>query len=1236
MFKEIFSFELKQWFKRPAAYIYFFLFFLIAFLIGALTAGLFGGTSRDTNTYINSATAISGLFTSFNSNFLFGFITLIVVVAIMGNAVNKDFQYNSHALFFTKPIQKSQYIFGRFLASFFVTIFCVFGVLLGLMLVHLLAPNDNGQIGPFSIRNYLMPFLIFSVINTLFLSALFFSLVTFTRNMTAGYVSSLVLIVLVGVTNSLTKDLENKTIGALLDPFGSKALRFATEYWTPAERNTNMIPLSGSLLANRLLWMGIGILLFLVTYFRFEFTQFLNPLRLFGRKPKEEKSAVSKPVISIAHILKPKQDFSTAYSWKQYIFLTNFEFMKFVKSVFFPIIIGLSVLLTALVISASGLIYGTETYPLTYQMLEFSGGLFSFFMLIMIVFYSGITVWREKEHKVDELVGASPVKTWVLFLSKFSALCLLCIATLLGSMLTGICIQAWKGYYNFEIALYIKALYGYLFMSFILTSALAAALQVFVNNKFIGYVIMVLISIALPLVLNLGFKLNNPLVDFNSDGSLLPYSDMNGYANNFTQFAYFKLYWIGFILILLSYAFAIYNRGKEKQYSMRMKMAKRSFNGLSKALFIVGTILFLGVGGFIYYNIRVLNPFVSEKQRTKEQVRYERDYSKLLKTPQPRIVESNVVMDIFPDASGYVATGYYYLKNKTKAPISKIYIQMYSEAKVTKMNFDKEFTQFLNDTSVAFRGYELKIPLAPGDSVKFNYVLSEFPKGKVNDSQSTQVVNNGSFINSSILPHIGYAEDFEISDNSERTKKGLKTKERMASLLDSSAYGNNYISNDADWIRFQTVVSTNPDQIAIAPGYLQKEWQQNGRKYYHYKMDAPILNFYSWLSAKYTIKKEIWINPYEKGKDVAIEIYHHSGHPYNVDDMIRGVKKSLDYYVKNFSPYQHKQVRIIEFPRYATFAQSFPNTIPFSESIGFIAKVDRNNPEDVDYPFYVTAHEVAHQWWAHQVIGANVQGSTLMSETMSQYSALMVMEKEYGPHMMHKFLKYEMNNYLRGRVTENKKELPLLLSENQQYLHYNKGSVVMYALKDYIGEDSLNKAMRNYIEKVAYQEPPYTTSLEFIDEIRKVTPDSMKYIINDLFETITVYENKVSAFSVTPIVGGKYKVKMEVSAKKFQSDSVGKQQEIKINDWVDIAVFGKRDPDDKRPEVPLFIKKVKLNKASQTFEFILDKAPERGGIDPYHKLIDRDPDDNIQKQGVFSTPSKNKDEGRVVKVKIGG
>lgn len=329
----------------------------------------------------------------------------------------------------------------------------------------------------------------------------------------------------------------------------------------------------------------------------------------------------------------------------------------------------------------------------------------------------------------------------------------------------------------------------------------------------------------------------------------------------------------------------------------------------------------------------------------------------------------------------------------------------------------------------------------------------------------------------------------------------------MAATDDMNARKNTYISEDADWITFETTVSTDEDQIAIAPGYLQKEWVKDGRKYYHYKMDSKMLNFYAFNSARYEVKRDKW-------KDINLEIYYLKGHEYNLDRMMEAMKRSLAYYSENFSPYQHKQVRIIEFPNtMGSFAQSFANTIPFSEAIGFIAQVDEDNPDAVDYPFSVISHEVAHQWWAHQVIGANVKGATLMSESLSEYSSLKVLEHKYGKFQMRKFLKDALNQYLTGRTREWKEENPLMYNENQQYIHYNKGSLVLYAMSDYLGEKNFNNILKGYVNEVAFQEAPYTNSIEFVDHIRRATPDSLQYLIKDMFETITLYDNKVKSVS---------------------------------------------------------------------------------------------------------------------------
>lgn len=1210
MFKEIFAFEIKLWLKRPAYYIYLVIFFGLAFLIGAALSGLFGGATVDTNSHINSATSIGEIFTSFNSDYLLGLITLLITVALMAGAVQKDFQFNCFSFYFTKPISKFGYLMGRFTASFLLTLVLFIALVAGIWLALVLGPNDNGQLGEFKFMNFLQPFLIFVVPNVFLMGAVFFSLVTFTRNMVSGYVGSLVFIVTAGIARSITSEIENKTLGALLDPFGQLALGFVTDYWTPAESNTRMVPFTSYILYNRLLWIAVAFGLLSLTYFRFSFNQFLNPVSFFKRRQKETTSQPSKIIQSIGHLPKVTQSFNSALIRQQISFLTRFEFRKITRSVFFYIILGLSILLTALISQFSGLIYGTETYPLTYMQIESSGGVFRFFLLILVIFYSGIVIWRERDSKVDELVGASPISNSTLFISKFLSLLFLCLSVYVTCIITCIGIQTYAGYYNYELGLYIQELIGLKTLSMITTIALAMSLQVFFRNRYLAYFTMVIITLGIPLIYR-AMSVNNDLITFNSSGDQMAYSDMNGHGHTLGGFFIYKSYWIGFMLIITTIAVLMYQRGKETGFVTRFKNGKKRLRRSYILSMVIGSLMFLGCGSVIYYNTRVLNPEKTEKQIEKLQAEFEKKYKKYETEPQPRIVESNVNVDIFPDELSCKMNGFYYLKNKTKQPVSKIFINISMEATINEFKFSVASNQFLKDKETGFYGYQLSKDLAPGDSIKFNYNIEYTPKNFLIKKEQSEVVYNGSFFNSRMLPTIGYDKEEELSENSARKRYKLAPKPRMASINDSTAYNNTYISHDADWIRFECVVSTKEGQIAIAPGYLQKEWKNGNRHYFNYKMDAPILNFYAFLSASYETRKDVWVNPLNSANKVNIEIYYQKGHEYNIDKMITGVKKSLDYYTKNFSPYQHKQVRILEFPRYATFAQSFPNTIPFSEGIGFIAKLDEKNPDQVDYPFYVTAHEVAHQWWAHQVIGANVQGCTLMSETMSQYSALMVMEKEYGQAAMSKFLKYEMNTYLQGRSREGKKEVPLMFCENQQYIHYNKGSLVMYALKDYIGEDSLNSALRKYIKKVGFQEPPFTTALEFYDCIKKATPDSLKETVKDLFERIVVFENSVDDWSYTKTADGKFKVTATIICNKTSSDTIGKGKEIAPSDWMDIGVFSKNEKDQKRLGENIFMQKFKFTGNRQKIEFIVSKEPFMLGVDPYGKLIDKDTGNNI-------------------------
>ena len=466
-------------------------------------------------------------------------------------------------------------------------------------------------------------------------------------------------------------------------------------------------------------------------------------------------------------------------------------------------------------------------------------------------------------------------------------------------------------------------------------------------------------------------------------------------------------------------------------------------------------------------------------------------------------------------------------------------------------------------------------------------------------------------MNNDFFPTFGYNLQYELTSDKYRKEYDLPVKEYTAPPQnDKWGLRNLLFNDDADYVTFEGTVSTAPDQIAIMPGYLQKEWEENGRKYYHYKMEGEMDYFFNASSARYDIHKEDWTG--KNGEKVVIEIFHHPDHPYNVKRFAKAVRHSLDYFSENYGPYQYRQMRIIEFPRYQSFAQSFPNTVPYAESFGWTG--DFSDPEDLDYAYMVTSHEVAHQWWGHQITPSATRGANQISESMAEYSSLMVMKKEYGVDAMQDFLKRELDSYLRGRAGENKFEKTLLGNDTQAYVWYRKGGSVLYALQDYIGENQLNLGFKKFIDSAAFRpHAPFATSNEWYGYIKEVTPDSLQYFLEDSFEKITLYTNKVNEATFKKLDNDSYEIKLTVESEKNYYDGNGKDLGAPDQpNLLDIAVF-QNDTiiNGKTKKVPLILEKKWIKPGTSTFTFITSKKPFKAGIDPYNKMIDRIPDDNL-------------------------
>ncbi|MBR7747634.1 ABC transporter permease/M1 family aminopeptidase [Undibacterium baiyunense] len=1189
MWLEFFKFDLRFQLRQP-------LLWVIALIFGALA---FGAASSDAITVGGAVGNVNRNAPTVIAQFLgvFSVLSMFVVTIFIAGAVLRDAEIGISDMLFATPMRKHDYLIGRFLAGLVACLLIFLFVVLGLLVGPYMPWVDVARVGGFSVQPFIWGLLIFVVPNLLFIGALLMLLAATTRSMMMVYVGVIGFFVLWVVAGSFTRDINNEWIPVLLDPFGLRAFGRMTRYFSTAESNTILPTLNGYLMVNRLLWSIIGFGLLAMTLVLFKPQRAGTGRRWFGKvKTAKPNQVIAQQLVKV-NLPKATQHKGSVTAWTQFWAILRFDMKAVFKSVPFLVMLLFGLVNFFGSASQSNVMFGTTVYPVTTNMLNIMAGSFNFMLIIIVTFYAGELIFRERQVKIADVVDAMPVPNWVPMLAKATALSAVILSFLSAGALAGMLMQVIKGGAPIELVLYVKGvLIGA--SGFILLGLLALALQVLTNNKFIGYLVMILVLISQIVFGSL--DLDHNLYNF-AGASATPYSDMNGYGHFLTGWSWFTLYWSLFTLALLIVAQAFWVRGLSQEWRIRVRLAIAKLNSKAGLALAMSLAAFAITGGWIFYNTNVLNQYQTKSAALDENAEYEKKYKQYKGFPHPKLTDVKANVDIYPEQRKLVINGHYVLQNKSSLPQDTLHIQLNTRVKTVWKNLP-EHQLVLDDKKLGFSIIKLKQALAAGDRLALDFVITVENPGFTNSGAANTVNLNGTFFNNrEFFPQFGYASDIEMRDRNERRKRGLGEPERMPKLEDESARAYHALGSEADWINFETVISTSSDQIAMAPGYLQKTWEDQGRRYFQYKMDRPMMPFFAFLSARWEVKKGDW-------KGMPIEIYYDKKHAYNVDRMIESTKKSLDYFTANFTPFQHQQVRILEFPRYASFAQSFANTIPYSEAIGFIA--DLRDKDDIDYVFYVTAHEMAHQWWGHQVIGANMQGSTVLMESLSQYFALMVMEKEYGRDKMRRFLKYELDNYLRGRGGELIEEQPLARVENQQYIHYNKGSLIFYRLRDEIGEEALNRALKRFLQDKAYQQAPYTTTKELLAYIREEAPQDKHALITDMFEKIVFYDNRVTEAKAVKRADGQWDVTMKLHLAKIEVDGKGKETARAYDEAVEIAIFSRAAGAKEKDEKVLFIEKRVVPANASNLTITVRDKPFEVGVDPYNKLIDRVSKDN--------------------------
>jgi ABC-2 type transport system permease protein len=1124
-------------------------------------------------------------------------VFMFVTTSFVANAVLRDDETGFGPIIRSTGITRFEYVMGRFLGAFAIAALCMLVVPLATLLGSVMPWAPPAQIGPNRLVDHLYGYFLLALPNLFIHAAVFFALATITRSMMTAYLGVISFVSGFFMLRDAFSDRpELQTAIAAAEPFAGRALSDAVRYWTVAERNVMLPELTGALLYNRLLWVGIAglCLAFACATYRFA-DQGMSRRERKRLKLVQPSSAEAGRAVEATALPAPEHGRRAlrALLWMR----TRFEARQVILSPAFAVVMawGLYTTFFALLMRDD---IGRPTYPTTLTLIPHIEDAFGVMLLVVAIFYAGELVWRERDRRVHEIVDATPLPSWAYVVPKTLAMALVLMAVVLTNVAASVLFQLSAGFTEVELGKYLLWYVLPATWDMLLLAALAVFVQALSPHKTIGWAVMVVFLIWQ----QLNKAIDHNLLNYGASPGM-PLSDMNG-AGSFWWGAWtVRLYWGAFAVLLLLAAHLLWRRGTEIRLRPRLAAARRRLTGAAGWVAGAALVAFAGTGAYAFYNTNVLNEYRSPLAGLARQAAFEKKYWKHRGLPQPTVADMTVSIDLYPEERRAVTRGRYRLRNLTPRPITEIHVRLlYDDLELTRAAIAGA-RQVLDDGELDYHIYRLDSPMGPGEERVLTFETRRWHRGFRNGAPNTRLVENGTFLNNhELTPVIGMSRAGTLEDAAARRLFGLPERGGRAKLEDLSATAN--AADLGGWVTADITLSTTADQTPIAPGRQVSDVLRGGRRIARFMSEAPIRDRFSVQSARYAEK-------HRRHAGVDLAVYYHPPHAWNVDRMLDALAASLDYYQASFGPYPFDHVRILEYPGYANFAQAFAGTVPYSETYGFIA--DFQEPETIDHVTATTAHELAHQWWAHQVTAADMEGSMVLSETLANYSALMMLRKLRGEDEMRRALKFTLDRYLGWRAAGSVDEPPLVRVETENWIGYQKGALAMFLVQERLGEDAVNRALRNLLRRYRFKGAPYPRSIDLVEALRaEARTTEEQNLITDLFERVTLYDLKVAEPTAVRRADGKWDVTVPVEAKKLYVDGKGAETETPLAERIEVGLFTAepgRDAFDKSNVV--LMERHPIRSGRQVLKFVTDRKPTYAGVDPYNFYIDRNSADNV-------------------------
>lgn len=1081
MFGFLFRFEVKQHLKKTFTWI----FLALMVVQGSYYMHHSGEYYSADKTYANAPAIVYTVLAAM------GYLGFVVAAIFGGMVLGKDVDYKTASILYTTRVQEKTFFLARYLGSFSVLALLYAGYVIGIVLYSYL-PIPN--LGPFSWIDLLRGTVLLFLPNALVIYTLCFSISVIFRNNKLAYGIALLCMLLMIFAETT---FESNQYTVLADPTAFSVLHHMLDHLSPAEKNNFSPAFSGLLLQNRIIWMSLTGLLFLLAARSFSF-------RTFGvRNEYDKKSVVEKNTTPVAaaftgKLISAVQRFSLLSDWRKVFSLSWLEYKTVTRPAGFKIFLFLLLVIYVGYIAVWQQEYysAAPTLPVTVEITSVTLPL-AFYVLLFLIINTTELLFKSQSSGFWQIGDALPVPSWVSILSKIIAMTGVALAILLSFVVFGVLIQVAKGYYYFEWSVYFNDLFiRWLpkYLAYILLTVFVAGITA---SRFATHWITILFLI-FSVILHETEVIEQDRLNYSFSPGSGANTDMNGNGIFTLAHQWYMLQWLSLGLSFVMIANWVWQRGTATNFLKRLQKARPQKQLVPLVLFLVGIAGFLFGARKIYQTVNVANRYQTNEESRAESADYEKTYSKYSQSPQPVTSNLDLQLDFFPENRKLNYKASLSIENRTALPIDTLHLEWmdFSTIRSVKMT-GYQLSVVKEDLDLRHTSYLLNKPLSPGEKTDITFTGDLQYDGFTNSDPQKELTFNGSFLPYDIIPHFGYDDRRELKENQYRARYDLtKLPNRLPDTTNVLARQQLFASTQATRLDYTLHISTAADQKIVAPGKTEKEWVEKGRRHYTFRSEGGQLADFHLISANYTVQKSaVTID----GKTIGIELYHHPAHYYNANRLLTTAKKALIALSKTAGTYPYSTLRIAERPRYDEALYAYGNVIVLPENHAWIADVRKQ--EDLDYLNFVVTKLVAQQFF-QQANMSRTQGYPLVTRSVPYYLALVQLEKENGETAVKNHLQKSNDQYLKGRAKETNDEPSLLKSDaDASYVYDEKGGAELYKLAKRIGFDKVNQVISDFLANAKSTTAPITV-YQFYNNLLHAVPDNDKALVRQRFESI--------------------------------------------------------------------------------------------------------------------------------------